>query len=65
MLIGSLSCLEGGGLALLQPGGLGTTPIVYEYNKDSIYSSTVLSRFRILSLYCTLHTEITVEQMND
>lgn len=49
MLIGLLSCLEGGGLALLQPGGLGTTPIAYECNKGSIYSSTVLSRFRILS----------------
>ena len=29
MLTGLLSCFEGGGLAVLQPGRLGTTPTVH------------------------------------
>ena len=42
MLTGLLSCFEGGGLALLQPGRLGTTPTystcinAYSTPKDSV-----------------------------
>lgn len=35
MLTGLLSVFEGGGLALLQSGGLGTTPTVHEYQRQS------------------------------
>lgn len=56
MLIGLLSSLEGGGLALLQPGGLGTTPTVYEYSKRQQSTSSSFRIF-VLIVLCRLQSQ--------